>query len=783
MKKIILIILLALIYENSFSQKIGQWTTHFSYEKDMDAIVQGDNGLVYALTGGKLFSYDPSDESLEIYNRPIGGDSIANIIYSKKNECLFIIRADADIDILYSNGNYINIPDLKNSTQNIDKRVNDLFIKDDLIYIATNFGLMIVDIAKREIKETVIFRYPFYSAVLMDDVLYVATSQGSLYINIKENIQYPDNWKPVSLSSKYSGSTYTFTDKEIRSMTVFDGKLTFLVPSKALYYLNGDKVEQLLGGYAPTKLHTSNDRMIVYNLSRFWNFTKLNEYNSVTVSGNDLKCIIPHEDKSNEYWTSFTDKKLCEIIAGPTNDNKIEYNLSDLRPDGPLSNYPFFLTYEHNKLLFTGGAAEGNGYNYPGRLSEYEKDEWYNHSKKEIDAATESDCLDFISVVSDPSNPNHLFVATWGKTGLYEITDRKEYKLYTRYNSILEGLNNDKTRLRINGMVYDSKGNMWLLNSMVKNTVKVLQKDGTWSQIYYPQIDDNGRLATNARYILIDKYNNKWAYTMGGTLPYLFIFNENGTIENTADDKTKYVTSFYDQDSKLLPFTYFFKLTEDLTGNIWVGTDAGIFVVYNSTQLLNDPNRSVIFNKVKIPRNDGTNNADILLENVKVIDIKVDGGNRKWLATPLGVYVVSPNGQETIHHFTTENSPLPSNNIMSLAIDPAGTVYIGSDKGLVSYRGEASEGSKSFSDVYAFPNPVKPEYDGPITITGLMANSTVKITDVRGNLINQGTSLGGQYIWNGRNTKKERVETGIYIVFGSSEDGKEGVVTKIMVIN
>jgi hypothetical protein len=146
--------------------------------------------------------------------------------------------------------------------------------------------------------------------------------------------------------------------------------------------------------------------------------------------------------------------------------------------------------------------------------------------------------------------------------------------------------------------------------------------------------------------------------------------------------------------------------------------------------------------------------------------------------------VVSANGMETYHTFTKDNSILPSNNVLSLAIDPTtGKVFIGTENGLVAYMGEATEGAKDYSSVYAYPNPVRPEYDGPVTVSGLKENSTVKITDVKGNLINQGESLGGQYIWNGKNMQRNRVETGTYLVFGSSEDGLEGVVAKIMVVS
>ena len=189
--------------------------------------------------------------------------------------------------------------------------------------------------------------------------------------------------------------------------------------------------------------------------------------------------------------------------------------------------------------------------------------------------------------------------------------------------------------------------------------------------------------------------------------------------------------------------------------------------------------------RIKIPRNDGTNAADLLLNDENIQYIAVDGANRKWIATQSsGVYLVSEDGLEIIHHFNMDNSILPSNNVLSIAINKTtGEVFFGTEKGLVSYRSDATEPKEDFSNVYAFPNPVRPDYTGVITITGLQERSLVKITDTTGNLIYQDYSEGGQMVWNGLNRNGDRVKTGVYLVFASSSNGKEGVVTKILIVN
>ena len=185
-------------------------------------------------------------------------------------------------------------------------------------------------------------------------------------------------------------------------------------------------------------------------------------------------------------------------------------------------------------------------------------------------------------------------------------------------------------------------------------------------------------------------------------------------------------------------------------------------------------------------RNDGTNLADYLLENETVNAIAIDGGNRKWIGTESsGLYLLSEDGTETIEHFTEDNSPLLSNSITSLAIHPrTGEVFIGTSKGLVSYQSDATEGASSFEEgqVRAYPNPVRPEYSGPITVTGMMYDSDVKIVTVAGHLVYQGTSIGGQFVWNGCDSQGRRVPSGVYMVLASNQEGKEGIVTKIVVI-
>lgn len=453
-----------------------------------------------------------------------------------------------------------------------------------------------------------------------------------------------------------------------------------------------------------------------------------------------------------------------------------------IAPNSPLRNYPYSMNFssDADRLLIAGGGHIANRLLRPGTIMMFENDTWSNFQEEGIAEQTKQWYKDINCVVQDPQDETHHIAASAGE-GIYEFRDGKFANWYSMHNSPLESALPDEPSkhnyVRVNGLAYDKDNNLWMVSSGVeRNPVQVLRKNGSWVSLHYPEA--MGR--SNFGRTIFDRRGWLWATSSRIESGGVFCLDYNGTIEDTSDDRHKFIAQFTNQDGTILEQLAVYCIAEDKEGAIWIGTNKGPLVLNNPSRYFND---NFYCTQIKVPRNDGSNLADFLLVNEAINAIAVDGANRKWIGTATnGIYLLGADGMETIHHFTEANSPLLSNSIESIAIHPrTGEVFIGTSKGLVSYQSDATEAASRFeeSNVHAYPNPVRPDYEGVITVTGLVYDSDVKIVDTAGHLIHQGTSLGGQFTWDGRNRQGKRVATGIYMVLAADGNGKEGVVTKI----
>lgn len=462
------------------------------------------------------------------------------------------------------------------------------------------------------------------------------------------------------------------------------------------------------------------------------------------------------------------------------NDGTYQHASGPIQPNSPVRDLFYRMHYVGDRLLVAGGINTPYAIYNPATAMYYEGGKWTNFD--ETLPATQYPTLNHWNtthLVQDPNDPTHHFASPY-RTGLYEYRNGRLVALYNSENSPIRQIKN--LGLNFNsatGLQYDADGNLWMMNLQTDTIVRVLTPSGQWRAMYYEPIDGT---ETADDYLFSSSGVNFLVSRRTGGRGF-FGFHTNGTLHTTADDQFVLRTTITNQDGTSYTPDLFYGMTEDLNGQIWCGTNLGLFVIPDPTTYFDS---DFTFEQIKVARNDGSGLADYLLSGVTVTCIAVDGANRKWIGTSgNGLYLVSADGQEMIHHFLADDSPLLSDNIQCIAIHPTtGLVMIGTDVGLCSYQGDATQAEEDLdkSNVLAYPNPVSPDYTGLITIDGLTMDSEVKITSSTGQLIHSGTSHGGRFTWNGRNKQGRRVASGVYNVVANNSQGSKAVVTRIILV-
>ena len=743
---------------------IGDWVLYPSYHNATYCQTAGDK--VYVLASGALYSYNTSDEEVRVYDKinTLSDIDITHIEYCKDIKALVVVYSNANIDILFDDEEVYNITDFKNKSLP-DKRINGVDIQGTTAYISTVFGVVELDLEEYEFTNTYTTGLNTYCTYLFNGTLFCGTETGMYSCEIDKNLLDKNNWvKKNNYFTKaiceLDGMLYCYLDEYgIYSYNASNNIL------KDVVYNHGEKYNSMY----------SNGKEIIASAKK--KTTIITSPTDVTVYKNSNSNFILKD--GNHFWDCKGYNGIVKCIAM---DGEIIVNSTSVTPDSPVRNYCEYMKFaSDDKLLVAGGNLNYFDITfYDGTLMEYDYsgNRWNNLPEDTIKQATGIPYLNLCAIDEDPAEPGHYFAGSFGY-GLYEFRNGKFVKHYSTHNSPLESVIPTNTRfVRIPSVKFDKEGNLWCINTGTKNIIKVLKSDGTWCELYYKPIE---KLATMVEPVM-DSRGWLWLKSLQGEAG-IFCAKMNGTPLDSSDDESKaWLNKFVNQDGISYDIYQVFALAEDREGQMWVGTNTGLFVIDNPKTFFNNG----VFKQIKVPRNDGTGLADYLLSGTYIKSIQVDGANRKWIGTnDDGIYLISADGLETIHHFTTENSPLPSNSIVSIAInDRSGEVFIGTDKGIASYMSDATRPEEKLDEnnIYAYPNPVKADYSGNIAIVGLTHDCNVKIVDTAGYLINEGTSNGGQYTWNGRNARGEKVASGVYYVLTYDSNGNEGVATKIVVI-
>ncbi len=754
-------LLLALCFMAVGAAPIGTWTSYLAYGNITEIVPTGNT--VYVLSSGGLFSYRLSDTSVDTYDNTnvLSDCNIAHIAYCKAAKRLVIAYQNQNIDLLDDKGNVLNVSALYNKTTTDDKTINEVRINGSYAYLSTNFGILKMNVGKGEFSDTYNLGRKVTSTIVNGDFIYAGLgNEGILKARLSDNLLDKGNW---TKESDVPADHLFFFDNQLMAVAngslcakTADGWQKVGTPGFTFFSEGGGKL--ILG---------RSDQVLIY--------TTASQYTAVLP--NYAATAFVYDDANDCYWGNQADNKLYSLTLEGQN---IIPQQTDIRPDGPKYNYFGFMRYLNNTLYTCGGGYDAFAEFFrPAVVQTYSNEEWtiYEEDFKDRVKSLLQDltCLDV-----DPKDPTHVMVG--GRAGLYEFRNGKFVRLYNVENSPLQFSTPDES-MNYNltlGVKYDTNGNLWCLNSLAQSaSLLELKADGTWESHHQQALmDDNGRSLGNMKNMIIDSHQHLWFVNNHWSLPAFYCYDP-------ATNAMNHYTQFVNQDGTTVSNINGVRcIAEDKEGNIWIGTNVGPLML-PANQL--DSGSDATLTQVKVPRNDGTNFADYLLSGVDITCMAVDGGNRKWFGTNgNGVYLISSDNLEQIHHFMTNNSQLLSDNVESVTINErTGEVFFGTDFGLCSFMSDASATNDEMTkdNVYAYPNPVRPDYTGLITVTGLSMNADVKIVTANGTLVAEGRSNGGSFTWDGNDSSGKRVASGVYMVQTATSDGKSGTVCKIAIVN
>lgn len=769
MKKIFLMLIVVWLSFTAAAQNaVGDWFVHTSFVGDSVTSIAEGNQWVYYLSGACLFRLDKStgeNEAMTIQN-DLSDMGVSNIYYNSDKDYLVVLYTNCNIDIIKSNGSVVNMPELKDAVMTSSKTINDVTFAPGLMYLATDFGYVVIDDNKFVVKESHLYGEKVISVAQIGDLLLLST-ESKLYHGDADKYHerlssftesaYKGNcrFRPITDNSYVSLTGWTYL------MTIsFDanGKLklsdTELVQGKTTF------MQKTVGGY-------------------LLNSPRLNQCHTIDEAGGSLKSF----DTQGELWSANPDGEgITKAWAVGTQGLHQLGSENYYLPNALSFTRPFWMTYnkERDKLYVSSPTANAFfvGMELPSYVNTYDGMKWTDVTP---DGAPQQGTywIDFL-----PGDPDTYLIAGW-TTGLHKVTDDQIVYTYNTENSPM------RQNYAMHPITrFDRNGNLWVVQSlenpehpvMVLPAAKVKQATVTAEDWTFPLVNGLYTKWTQCASFLSTKQgsNDIKMFTDGEFQSAIVFWNSAGEI--TGKPQQEIYRSLIDQDGQVFSWTNIMCFTEDLTGLVWLGCTEGI-VSFNPAKAL-DPT-SFRVNRIKVPRNDGTGMADYLMNGIQVNDIAVDGANRKWIATQTsGLFLVSADGTQILKKFNTTNSPLASNMVYKVCCNPnSNSVYITTPDGLYEYFSDSSPAESNYDNIYAYPNPVRPDYGGDVTITGMMDNSLVKIADASGNVLRQLKSTGGMATWDCCDEYGNRVKTGVYMVLCSQANGSgEAVVTKIAVI-
>lgn len=737
---------------------VGQWRDHFHFQ-NINSAYQMSDGRIVAVAQNGLF-YIEDDGSISRLTKVNGlyDVGISSTEYFYDFNTLVIGYENGNIDIVTDDG-VVNISEIKRKNISGDKNIYSISGFGQYAYLSCGFGIVKLDAQNAEIIDTYYIGdnasyVKVYKVVETADSVFAATDVGLLGANKNTFLADYTNWNPVFTSEFSSFTDIHFVNNQLFFIAKNDEDQTALLKrnTDGRWQEFATSIKSQTKIYGKSKLFVPSYNSILVFSFNGYRYEKISELGDATslnptfvFENNDGELLIG--DKKNGVYVENFDEFYS--LNGVYNDEGIQVKAAS------------------NLIVVSRGGYTSTGANLWKKsfVNVFQNQQWTN---LEVESSS-----DFYSISIDENSNNHFYIGSWGY-GLYEYKDNELINHYDYTNSPLETVIANRPYLRVSGMDIDNENNLWIFSQAINNPVNILKSDGNWVSYSLNNIISDA----NTGDLKILSSNLVWASLPGRGFLAIDI---NNTIDNTGDDIYKIFYPFDETAENIGSEIICFE--EDNEGDIWFGTDEGVGVIYNPLGF-NDAGFYASRIKITAVLNDSLT-TNYLLKSEKILSLSIDGGNRKWFGTEgSGVYLMNSTGTTELLHFDTENSPLPSNQVFSISVEPtSGEVFFVTSKGVVSYRGDATVADNKFANVYAFPNPVRENYSGPITITGLAENVNVKITDVAGNIVFETNANGGQAVWDGNNFNGRRVATGVYLIFCSNSDGSETFVSKLLFIN
>jgi hypothetical protein len=759
MKRRFLYILFSLLFQFSFSQNKLSWQSYFSFNEIKD--LSESSTTVFAASENALFSKNAATNAVKTTTTVDGlsGQTISAVYYSETFKKTIVGYENGLLIVINeTDGSMLKVVDIINKqlAPNI-KKINHFMEHNGLVYVSCDFGIVQFNLTTSQFGDTYFIgdngaEISVKQTAFFNGFIYAATSSGmrradSTNANLIDFNQWTivnsGNWSSVEtldtelIAINSTGYIHRFNSN------AFVGFLQLPQPSADMRAKNHNLLITI-----PNAVYVYNNQMA---LSRQITNTQILDntltFSCATVVGNSIYIGT----KENGLFSS----TLSGVAAFENNT-----------PTGPTRNNIFSLDVTPNVLWTVYGDYDQFYNPYPldsYGVSKYNDTGWLNIPYSKV-----YDAKSMTKIIVNPTNEKQVYASSFF-SGLLKLENDVPTNLYNEKNSGLESITTEGPNyfdVRINGTAFDKTGNLWITNSRIKNGLKVLKTNGQWGSYAMTSILDDAEASSYAN-IVIDRNSVKWIAT-----------NRDGVVAfNETANTFKKIT--FGADLGNLPVADVRSIAIDTKNQLWIGTTKGLRVLSNISSFQNDSQLKA--NPIIILED---NLAQELLYEQFITSIAVDGANNKWIGTTdSGVFMVSPNGQETKYHFTISNSPLPSNVINDIKINSAtGEVFIATNKGMISFKGIATDANEDLNNVYVYPNPVRPTYSGTVKVAGLIDKANIKITDIEGNLVYETTSEGGTIEWDTTAFGRYKVASGVYIIFISAQDGGETKVKKVMII-